>query len=340
MTGIPLPAHPAIGHKTVRDSLVRLVKKDRLPSTILFAGISGIGKRQIALGLAKTILCEEPSTKKTYGGCGQCPTCKVVASGNFPDLYRIECSDKETWGVDGIKDLLYSLNLTSFSGRGRVIIFNDAEFLQAASANSLLKSLEEPRSNTWFILVTSNPGKLPLTIVSRSQVWNFNPLSDEETRQVLQEGGFELSKKLSEENKLPLDELVVLADGAPGSIGEIQAHGETWSEFRETIQAIYKGDVQFAVQFANTLSKDKENLPSALKLLRIALRIEMRTNPNQPRWAIALSNIIAADRCIFERNLAPATVLSVALLSLTPPEKGVPYTALTNSVTLLDRVTL
>ncbi len=319
-----------IGHKSQREALKRLFTKGKLPSTMLLAGPAGIGKRRVALEVARSLLCE--STPQ-YGGCGSCKTCHLIEIGNLPDFYLVECGDREHWGTEETKGLLHALNLTSCFGRGRVIVFNDVEALHIASANALLKSLEEPRPNTWFILVSANSSKLPPTILSRSQTFFFNPLATNEVEEVL-------GHLKDEVEGLPLSiaELVLLADGAPGSITAIKNHALAWMDLKVSMSAIHSGDAQRAASFSAELAKDKENLAEKLKLLRIYARHRMYETPQDPLWALCLSNLISAERLIFDRNLNAQYVLSVTFLNLIAKGTLNSFTTLTNSATLLERI--
>ena len=317
-----------VGHSGQRESLKRLLKDNKLPSTILFAGASGIGKLTVARELSRSLFCG--ANPAPYGGCGECEMCRLFEVGNVADFHLIECSDKSNLGVDGIKDVLYTLNLKSYHGGARVIVLNDADALLTQSANALLKSLEEPRPNTWYILVTANPSRLPQTIISRSQVWFFNTLSHAEVLEVL---------KLKDNADLPpnlsLEDLAILSDGSPGNCTEIARYFGEWVTCKETLSAIFSGDIKVATQFAATLAKDKDSLRGKLRLLRIYARTRMLESPPHVKWATCLTNIITAERLIFDRNLAAGTVLLAVFLNLVSDDHLNSFTTLTNSVTLL-----
>src|SRR4051794_36910566 len=87
-----------IGHEPQRRMLARLVKNGRLPSTMLFAGPAGVGKRAAAFELARSLFCT--GSKSSYGGCGACKECRLVAAGNFPDCIAVDCRDRETFDLD------------------------------------------------------------------------------------------------------------------------------------------------------------------------------------------------------------------------------------------------
>lgn len=145
------------------------------PHAMLIAGAQGIGKRALAFALARARLCETPAADAT--ACGTCPSCRYASAGQHPDLRvvePIEIDDDEVkaveWiSVDRIRALIRWAGITSHRGGAKVAIIAPAERMHAAAANALLKTLEEPPAETYFMLVSHLPGRLPATIVSRSQ---------------------------------------------------------------------------------------------------------------------------------------------------------------------------
>jgi len=297
-----------LGHKTQRESLSRLIASGRFPTCIMLSGSPGIGKRLIALEASQTLLCEALE----YGGCGKCKGCKLFQSGNMPDFHEVECSDREAANTAGIRDLLYSLNLKPFFGSARIVFFNDADLLSIQAANILLKSLEEPRPGTHFILVVSNPRKLPETIVSRSQVWYFDQLSNDTIEKIVKRNG-QYTESIS------IKDLVLLADGSLENIESIAAHFESWQSIKSQLDEIAEGDSFLAMQLAREMAGDKDALPQNLKYLIIYSRNMMQeatVYEMRLRWSCFLTNIISSERLIFERNLGAAYVLEIVLLGL------------------------
>lgn len=152
-----------------------LSRRDRWPHGLLIAGPAGIGKRVLAQWLARALVCESPAA----GGapCGACASCRYAAAGQHPDLRIVEpvdVTDEEAkpveWiVVERIRALTRWAELTSHRGGAKVALIDPAERMHAAAANALLKTLEEPPANTYFLLVSHQPGRLPATIVSRCQ---------------------------------------------------------------------------------------------------------------------------------------------------------------------------
>ncbi len=301
-----------IGHEHQRHALSQLLSSGRIPSTMMFCGPSGIGKFMVAQELTASLLCQ----RGVYGGCGACKHCHLLFAGNHPDLHIISCLDKESTGVSAVRETLYSLALSPYEAGCRVVIFNDAEHLSIQSANALLKSLEEPRPNTFYVLVTASPSKLPATVVSRSQVWFFSSLNTAEIAAIL-------SRRQSSGQELPAGvsaaQLARMADGSMDTIDAVAQHIDEWRSICESLDDIIAGQSSRAISLANDLTKHKQHVRIYLQLLRIRARECMRLPAARPalsKWGVFLSNVIVAERLIFERNLSPALVLANAILSL------------------------
>lgn len=146
------------------------------PHALLVTGPAGIGKRRLAEVLAFALLCESPHVDGS--ACGSCPGCRYAAAGQHPDLRIIEPVDVDDEGVakpveaivvDRIRALIDWVQVTSHRGGSKVALIVPAERMNAAAANALLKTLEEPPAGTFLILVSHQPGRLPATITSRCQ---------------------------------------------------------------------------------------------------------------------------------------------------------------------------
>src|SRR3954465_7051065 len=182
------------GHDCVVEKFRRAVAKGRLPSTFLFVGPPGIGKRTFALKLAQGLLCERVPEERLEP-CGQCPSRHQVASLNHPDVDVIaKSSDKAFIPVELLigdlehrmrAGLCYNIALKPYSGRRKVAIIDDADYLNKEGANCLLKTLEEPPPNSVLILIgTSEQRQLP-TIRSRCQIVRFQPLTESDVAELL-----------------------------------------------------------------------------------------------------------------------------------------------------------
>ncbi len=186
------------GHDRIVEKFRRAIAKGRLASTFLFVGPAGIGKRTFALALAKALLCER-SPEQRLEPCGECPSCLQVASLNHPDVELIaKPADKAFIPLELLigdaehrmrAGLCYNIALKPFSGRRKIAILDDADYLNKEGANCLLKTLEEPPANSILILIgTSEQRQLP-TIRSRCQIVRFSPLSETDVAELLVERG-------------------------------------------------------------------------------------------------------------------------------------------------------
>jgi DNA polymerase-3 subunit delta' len=186
------------GHDRVLEMFRQAIAKGRLASTFLFVGPPGIGKRSFALKLAQSVLCERVPEAQLQP-CGECPSCHQVASGNHPDLILISkpadkafipikllIGEDETRMREG---LCYDLASKPYSGRRKIAIIDDADYLNREGANCLLKTLEEPPPSSLLILIgTSEQRQLP-TIRSRCQIMRFQPLAASDVAALLMEKG-------------------------------------------------------------------------------------------------------------------------------------------------------
>lgn len=315
-----------LGHEKQRKLLSDVLVADHLPSALLFAGTTGIGKALVARELAQTLFCDTFNHKHStdsdeqllYGGCGECHACHLFSVGNMPDFYQVECLDRDNWNIQRIRELLYSLHLKAFSGRNRVILFNDAEHMSEQAANALLKALEEPRPNTYFLLITSGYSKLPSTITSRCQVWYFDSLPDKVVLELLHRKADWVSENI-DTTTISYEELVSLADGSIGELEKIIKFVDSWAEVKDKLDRICSDQPEIAASFAQELGKNRDKLRVILHLLRIRGRAKMleSTSPQaRCAWADFLTNLITAERLIFERNLSASYVLHFIFMTV------------------------
>lgn len=162
-----------LGHQDVITKLVSSFEQGKPGQTSLFVGPAGIGKKMTAIGLAQALLCPQD-----HRGCGKCPSCFRVAQGHHEGL-KIVSPAGANIKIEQAKEVLEFLSLRSLSGN-RVIILDQAQSLNPQAANSLLKTLEEPPSGTFFFLIAPSVAGLLPTIRSRSRVVQFKPLKPEE----------------------------------------------------------------------------------------------------------------------------------------------------------------
>lgn len=179
-----------IGNESVKASLQQLISTDRVPNSLLFAGPEGVGKKHFAFELARAFVCQDRAGKHA---CGECSSCARVATFHTPtsekgdDYDRVFFSDhpdvglvipyKRNLRVGAIRSLEVQANFRPYEARARVFIVDDADKMNDAASNALLKTLEEPAPTTYIILITSRPNLLMSTIRSRCQTIRFAPVS-------------------------------------------------------------------------------------------------------------------------------------------------------------------
>jgi DNA polymerase-3 subunit delta' len=184
-----------LNHESAVERFRRSVQTERLASTYLFVGPEGIGKRTFAMKLAEAILCET-NPEVELEPCGTCSGCQQVRAKTHPDLILIsKPKDKAFIPVEtfiGDKEhrrrvgLCHDIGLKPFRGGRKIAIIDDADFLNQEGANCLLKTLEEPPPKSVLILLGTSEKRQLKTIVSRSQVIRFDPLTNAQVLQVLQ----------------------------------------------------------------------------------------------------------------------------------------------------------
>jgi DNA polymerase-3 subunit delta' len=238
------------------DILKRAVERQRVPHAFLFYGAEGIGKRTTALVFAKALNCEAGGAD----ACDACPSCRKIDGGNHPDLIVIE-PEGQFIKVADIKELQERMRFRPLEGARRVVIIDDAERMNLTSANSLLKTLEEPSAVNVFILVSSRPHLLPMTILSRCHRLRFNP--------VPRDG---IAAFLAKEHNLSADRAWILASSSGGSIGRaLDLHQGGYIALRDGIlERIVQGslDPMGCLDLAGRLAGEKEDILEALDILK------------------------------------------------------------------------
>jgi DNA polymerase-3 subunit delta' len=183
------------GHRQQVTLLSRAVSRGTLPPTLLFAGPGGVGKFAIARTVAAMLNCQAPIAGEgglAVDACGACRSCDRIARGVHVDVFTIEPDERESIKIDVVRDVLSRTGFRPFEGRRRVVIIRDADALEHAAQNALLKSLEEPPPATVFILTTAVPASLLPTVLSRCMRLRFGRLSERDVETVLA-GDFEFS---------------------------------------------------------------------------------------------------------------------------------------------------
>ncbi|QDX30762.1 DNA polymerase III subunit gamma/tau [Dickeya poaceiphila] len=170
-----------VGQEHVLTALANGLSLGRIHHAYLFSGTRGVGKTTIARLLAKGLNCE---TGVTATPCGQCDTCREIEQGRFVDLIEIDAASRTK--VEDTRDLLDNVQYAPARGRFKVYLIDEVHMLSRHSFNALLKTLEEPPPHVKFLLATTDPQKLPVTILSRCLQFHLKALDAEQIRQHLQ----------------------------------------------------------------------------------------------------------------------------------------------------------
>ncbi|HEY2035876.1 MAG TPA: DNA polymerase III subunit gamma/tau [Steroidobacteraceae bacterium] len=179
-----------IGQEHVRRALVNALETGRVHHAFLFTGTRGVGKTTIARILAKCLNCE---TGVTASPCGQCASCREIDTGRFVDLIEVDAASRTK--VDDTRELLDNVQYAPTRGRYKVYLIDEVHMLSTHSFNALLKTLEEPPPHVKFLLATTDPQKLPVTVLSRCLQFNLKriPLAQiaAHLRAILEKEGIE-----------------------------------------------------------------------------------------------------------------------------------------------------
>jgi len=196
-----------VGQPHVVTALVNALDSKRLHHAYLFTGTRGTGKTTLARILAKAINCETGITSKP---CGKCKACTEIDSGRFVDLLEVDAATNTK--VDEMRELLDTAQYMPVAGRFKVYIIDEVHMLSRHAFNSMLKTLEEPPEHVKFILATTDPQRLPVTVLSRCLQFNLKPQGPALVAQHL--------KRVLEAENVPFEEaaLMQLGKAAAGSL--------------------------------------------------------------------------------------------------------------------------
>lgn len=170
----PVTFEDVKGQDHIVTTLKNQIMSDRVGHAYLFCGTRGTGKTTIAKILARAVNCEHPVNGNP---CGECPSCKTIAAGASMNVIEIDAASNN--GVDNIRQIVEEVSYSPAEGKKKVYIIDEVHMLSVGAFNALLKTLEEPPSYVIFILATTESQKIPITILSRCQRYDFKRISNE-----------------------------------------------------------------------------------------------------------------------------------------------------------------
>ena len=261
----PKNFHELLGQEHVSKALINAIHNQRLHHAYLFTGTRGVGKTTIARILAKCLNCE---TGVTSEPCGVCGVCQSIDSGRFIDLIEIDAASRTK--VEDTRELLDNVPYAPTQGRYKVYLIDEVHMLSTHSFNALLKTLEEPPAHVKFLLATTDPQKLPITIISRCLQFVLKPLPQVALAEYL---GTILNK---EQISYEPDALWQLSSSAKGSVRDALSltdqaiafgNGNVTDEvIRQMLGLIDQADV-IAI-LANIYQQNTQHLTQSIQLLR------------------------------------------------------------------------
>lgn len=324
-----MPFEKILGQEKALAYLKKIAHSQKAPGALLFYGKSGIGKALAAKEFAKALNCLDASARQTGDACGVCVNCQAIDKGTHPDVTFVdfeyqarlevkkeftskgyaeelekEIAKQQHISVDTVRDVTAKSQQKAVGGGWKVIIIDQAQTMQSAAANALLKFIEEPPYKTVWILITDKKAAMLKTILSRCQPLAFAPLTEETVKQILTQTPFEGADK----------DLAARYSGGSVS-GALRA-----AEALELLQSAGSGAVLpcTAGALSRTLTTARREAQTVLDILCMALHDAWRqeTAPaRKTRLQDALKKTENYKRAVL-RNVSPALVLETALMGL------------------------
>ncbi|NLL61558.1 MAG: DNA polymerase III subunit gamma/tau [Candidatus Atribacteria bacterium] len=208
----PKSFEDVVGQNHITRTLKNAIKLKRIAHSYLFSGPRGVGKTTTARILAKALNCQNGPTENP---CNRCTCCTRIDGGQSMDVLEIDGASNR--GIDEIRELRSKIGFVPTEGKYKIYIIDEVHMLTNEAFNALLKTLEEPPAQVIFIFATTAPHKVPKTILSRCQVFNFRRISIEETVEKL--------TRITEEEKIEIDapSLHLIAESATGSMRDAES---------------------------------------------------------------------------------------------------------------------
>ena len=254
-----------LGQSQPKKILTNALQNSSIAHAYLFYGQESIGKKKLAIALAKALNCKGPDP---LDACDECESCLKIERGVHPDFFFIEPtstpkSRELAIRIETVRDLQKKLAYLPYEGKTKVVVIDSADLLNHQAANSFLKTLEEPPSSTVLILISSNPHRLLPTLLSRCQGIPFHRLSSSDIRKIIQSKLQEAGESLTE------SELDFHAQRSQGSVDRALAENFTEmevlrEELLEVLEKVSFDRMDIVFAFAKTWARQKEQLQPVL----------------------------------------------------------------------------
>jgi DNA polymerase-3 subunit delta' len=251
-----------VGHERQKAVLRGGIERDAVGNAYLFSGPPGVGKGAAAVQFGRALLC----LKEEGDACGECESCRCTTAGH-PDFHVFAPEKgKKVLKIDQVRDMQHLLALSPSLGRRKVAVIDPAEAVNISSANILLKMLEEPPEGTVFLLVASNQGALPATVLSRCRKVSFGQLDEGEVREVLLRQGWDEAEAAAAAG---------LSEGSPGLAMSVES--DAWKKALTVLDAMLgAGSTGAVLEQVEKRVQDRTEAEFVTRILLSRARSEMR----------------------------------------------------------------
>jgi len=289
----PQNFHQLVGQNHVKQALINGLEQQRLHHAYLFTGTRGVGKTTIARIFSKSLNCEQGITAEP---CGVCSTCLDIEEGRYIDLLEIDAASRTK--VEDTREILDNVQYAPSRGRYKVYLIDEVHMLSKHSFNALLKTLEEPPEHVKFLLATTDPQKLPVTILSRCLQFNLSALTQDEIK-------LQLETILTKEQfNFDSEALKLLAKSADGSMRDALSL---------TDQAIAQTNGQLETTHIMTMLGLMDNSWAQKLFIAIVcndgdtlLKVVSQLSLQNPSYARVLDDLLALTHLILMTQLVPS----------------------------------
>lgn len=305
-----------VGQAHVMQALANALDQQRLHHAYLFTGTRGVGKTTIARIFAKALNCQEGISSTP---CGVCETCRSIDEGRFIDLIEVDAASKTK--VDDTREILDNVQFAPTQGRYKVYLIDEVHMLSKSSFNALLKTLEEPPEHVKFLLATTDPHKLPITVLSRCLQFNLMRLTQTQIQTHL--------ANILQQEQIPFEEsaLALIAKSADGSARDslslldqaiAYSAGQVMFEAVQTMLGLV--DQQYTVNLLQALASEDANSVKEVMQQLALMGVDYQALLSQlieSLHAISYLQLFAEHE---PNNLMPAELMA-EFSQIIPPEK-------------------